>query len=100
MSASDDARRLADRISELERALHTAECEVERLTKESEEQCDVVFAYQQQARAVGLSEQARNALSMAQRYLDEGDDIATSQRLQDALLQAVASATESKEVAA
>ncbi len=99
MSLSDDLRRMADQATELERQLYLAESEAEKLARDNDEACDTIESLRASARVAGLREQARLALEMAGRYLAEGDDIATSQRLQDALLQAVASATEAKEAA-
>lgn len=96
MSLSDDLRRMADRATELERELHLAEREAVKLSADNNEQCDTIESLRSRAYASGLSEQARKALEIAGSYLDEGDDIATSQRLQDALLQAVASCREAK----
>lgn len=99
MSASDDARRLADRITEMERALDAAERENIRLDRDLNEHCDIIEGLRTTARAAGLREQARIALELAGQYLAEGDDIVTSRRLQDTLLQAVACAAEAKEAA-
>lgn len=100
MSASDDARRLADRISELERALHASEVECERLAQENSEQCDRIFALQCAAKVAGMGEQAKNALLMAERYMrEEGDDL-TSERVRACVLQAIETVAKAAEIQA
>lgn len=113
MSLSDDLRRMADRATELERECEHARTIGPALDKaneyvaELEEECAQLEIERDElsdrvstlGRLAGLSEQARKALEMASTYLAEGDDIATSQRLQDTLLQAVASCREAKEAA-
>lgn len=99
MSASDDARRLADRITELERALDASERECERLAKDNDEQCDRIFALQSAAMVAGLGEQAKNALLMAERYIREGDDL-TSARVRDCVLQAIEIVAKAAEIQA
>jgi len=99
MSASDDARRLADRITELERALEASEREAEKLARDNDEACDRVYSLQCAAIVGGLSVQAKNALLLVQRYLDEGDDF-TSQRVRDAVLEAIAITAKAAEIQA
>lgn len=100
MSASDDARRLADRITELERALDVSERECERLAQDNNEQCDRIFALQCAAKVAGMGEQAKNALLMAHRYMrDEGDDL-TSPRVRAAVLQAIETVAQAAEIQA
>ncbi len=99
MSASDDARRLADRITELERALEASEREVEKLACDNNEACDRIYSLQCAAIVGGLNVQAKNALLLVQRYLDEGDDFG-SQRVRDALLEAIAVTAKAAEIQA
>lgn len=86
MSLSDDLRRMADRVTEMERALEDAEETIDRLGKELSEEHDRTHSMQCLR---GLEEQARNALLMCARYVDEGDDFATSERILAAFRQAV-----------
>lgn len=99
MSLSDDLRRMADRATELERENQELSCEVEELAQDNSEQCDRIHSLQCAAIVGGLSVQARDALLMVQRYFDEGDDF-TSQRVRDALSEAISNAVKAAEIQA
>ncbi len=100
MSVSDDARRLADRITELERALEASEREVEKLARDNDEACDRVYSLQCAAIVGGLSVQAKNALLLVERYMREDGDDFSSQRVRDALLEAISVTAKAAEIQA
>lgn len=85
-----------NRIHRLHFLLAETERDVEQLTRALHEQCEVSASLRTRAQSGGLTAQARRALELAQQYIADGDDLATSERLRHAVLQAIACVSESE----